>query len=314
MFFQSLPVTGVFESGTQNQVFQLANIITVNKDLSVKVMNSPIEIGAEVGDHAINELNKLTLDIILSGSESKSLYDEINDLKEEFTLLDIYTKSGIFESNIIEGISDIETTDMMDSFKITLKLREVVLAETQTTTVNKVVPSKSSQSDTKNTGQKQTTNANPSADEKKKIDDSLLYTGKKPIVDFFGSSQQNQNLLGRAIAAQFSTSQQSSPVYRQVNIQAIPNQTFSLSLDDSYFEISLKSINDNTLSYSISHNNVLLLDNIQCLPYSPFLLTNESGNFLFITNNDEYPCWTELGISQFIIYLSYSDIQAILNE
>lgn len=97
-----------------------------------------------------------------------------------------------------------------------------------------------------------------------------------------------------------------------IQLQTIPNQSLTTVLDGNIYNISIKETSG-TMSISLSRNNVQILSGCRLvagqliIPY-PYL---EDGNLSLITENDEYPYYTSFGITQFLVYASQSEIEAI---
>ena len=96
-----------------------------------------------------------------------------------------------------------------------------------------------------------------------------------------------------------------------VPIAAIPNQTFSITLDGNQYDISL-FVATNIMAMDIIRNDEViimgqrLVANYPIIPYRYL----EDGNFIFTSNNGDYPYYTEFNVTQQLIYLS----QVELNE
>ena len=99
---------------------------------------------------------------------------------------------------------------------------------------------------------------------------------------------------------------------RSVQIEAVPNQSFSFSVDNNQWQITLKSL-AGIVAASLQLNGTGVIDNARCvangliIPYRYL----ENGNFFFSTANQELPDYTKFNISQSLIYLSPSDLLAI---
>jgi hypothetical protein len=110
----------------------------------------------------------------------------------------------------------------------------------------------------------------------------------------------------------------------QIPILNIPNQTLSLQIDNNLYDIGIYATKDDAQGNSgisavtIVRNNITIVSgmravyNYPLLPY--FYETINYGNFIFTTQNDEYPDWRQFGITQFLIYVSYDELLTIQNE
>lgn len=98
-----------------------------------------------------------------------------------------------------------------------------------------------------------------------------------------------------------------------IPIQAIPNQSFTVTLNGATFIISLRTIEDFT-SVSIAINGVAVVDGSRTPAGAPLLpyKYEENGNFMF-TNSNSYrlPYYTNFNITQVLIYYSPTELAAI---
>lgn len=97
-----------------------------------------------------------------------------------------------------------------------------------------------------------------------------------------------------------------------IPIQAIPNQNFSINLDNNLFDITLRTTNGIT-SASFTINGTDTIDNIRCVAGSvliPYAYL-EAGNFMFLTNNYQFPIYTQFNISQTLVYFTAAELATI---
>jgi hypothetical protein len=98
----------------------------------------------------------------------------------------------------------------------------------------------------------------------------------------------------------------------EITLDAIPNQSLTIQLDNNFYEISIKETNG-AMAATIFRNDVVIISGarivagIPLLPY-PY---QEDGNFLLLTANDDIPYYTQFGITQTLIYASQSELEAI---
>lgn len=107
-----------------------------------------------------------------------------------------------------------------------------------------------------------------------------------------------------------------------IPLQAIPSQELSIQLDGNNYDIRLHSCNNTPLTLgtaimtaTIAMNGNLLIENVRCVPNYVLLPYQylATGNFLIITNNDDYPDYKQFGITQYLIYASQAELEAIEN-
>ena len=99
---------------------------------------------------------------------------------------------------------------------------------------------------------------------------------------------------------------------QQIPIQQLPNQSFSIILDNNTWNFLIKTAGGATV-VSLNLNNVDILDSAQAASGSFIIpsLYQESGNFFFVTQNQELPVYTEFNVSQQLIYISAAELAAL---
>ena len=95
----------------------------------------------------------------------------------------------------------------------------------------------------------------------------------------------------------------------QVPLQAIPNQQFQLMVDGNAWDLTVKSIGG-VITVSFLLNSVDLYDSARAVAGSFIIpsIYEESGNFIFVTQQEQIPDYTQFGITQYLIYCSPSDM------
>ncbi len=96
-----------------------------------------------------------------------------------------------------------------------------------------------------------------------------------------------------------------------VPIQAIPNQSFTINLDNNLYGISIKET-EGVMSVSIERDNVLIVENNRVPAGAPLLpyRYQEAGNFIFITANFQLPYYTKFNVTQTLVYFSTEELDA----
>lgn len=103
----------------------------------------------------------------------------------------------------------------------------------------------------------------------------------------------------------------------QIPLQTIPNQSLSIQLDNINYDFVIRSMpgTSNIMVFDITIDNELIAEGVRAVPAYPLIEYKylENGNFIVITNNDDYPDWQQFQISQFLLYASQTEIEAIQN-
>lgn len=100
---------------------------------------------------------------------------------------------------------------------------------------------------------------------------------------------------------------------RVVNIDQVPNQSFSVTLDGNRWDISIKQA-VSAMVADISLNDVIILSGqiiVAGTPIIPYKHLQGSGNFLILTENDEIPNWERFDMDQIMVYASAAEIDEI---
>jgi len=104
----------------------------------------------------------------------------------------------------------------------------------------------------------------------------------------------------------------------QIPITNIPNQSFSITLDDSQYDIRIHATSDRNIpgngimAVTIIRNGVTIVSGMRALPDYPIIpyAYLEDGNFFITTMNDEYPDWRQFGNTQYLIFASQAELIA----
>lgn len=108
----------------------------------------------------------------------------------------------------------------------------------------------------------------------------------------------------------------------QIKLEAIPNQSFSLRLDDSTYDLRIHALNSFTLDgtvippimvMDITRNNVTILQGQRLIAGYPVIPYGylEDGNFVMITEDDEYPDYSKFGVNQYLIFATSAELAEI---
>lgn len=100
-----------------------------------------------------------------------------------------------------------------------------------------------------------------------------------------------------------------------IELAAIPNQSFSIRLEDSLFEIAIRETRG-VMSADIKRDGEYVVRGARIvagtylIPYRYL----ETGNFVMFTENEEYPDYTAFSSSQSLVYVTSSELEALRNE
>jgi len=129
-------VLGVYNKDF-NQVFRNARAIKAYIKPNSKVMDHPIEDGSVISDHSIFNPIEIELLLILSDSDYRDVYEEIENIYENRELVTVKTFASSYENQVIYDISHEESKDLFDALSMTMKLRQVLFVKPQFSTAPK---------------------------------------------------------------------------------------------------------------------------------------------------------------------------------
>lgn len=97
-----------------------------------------------------------------------------------------------------------------------------------------------------------------------------------------------------------------------IQLQAIPNQTLNIQLDGLLYQITIKAAPQGFMYADVIRSNspivlgMRAVNGTYLIPYKYL----ESGNFLFVTANEEYPYYTQFEVSQFLLYVPQNELES----
>jgi len=96
----------------------------------------------------------------------------------------------------------------------------------------------------------------------------------------------------------------------EINLAQIPNQSFSLQLNNVFYQITLRYV-INLMTCTIKRDDKVVIENVRCEPNQQIIPYNylEDGNFAFITIDNEYPIYTRFNVDQFLVYASAEELE-----
>lgn len=96
---------------------------------------------------------------------------------------------------------------------------------------------------------------------------------------------------------------------QEIPLNAVPNQRLRVSLGDDEWELTIK-VARSVMFCDIKRNDITLIQGIRVMPNQPLIpyrYLSGTGNFAFITDNDELPWWEQFGKSQYLVWWGADD-------
>lgn len=99
---------------------------------------------------------------------------------------------------------------------------------------------------------------------------------------------------------------------RFISLTRDPAQELSVVIDQIFWELRIRSVG-RLMSVTISRNNTALLSGFRIVPGIPLLpyQYQENGNFIFLTENNEYPWWERFGETQSLIFHTAAELEVL---
>lgn len=98
-----------------------------------------------------------------------------------------------------------------------------------------------------------------------------------------------------------------------IPLAAIPNQSFSVRLDLAQYDIRIHDCGNGVTTMDLTINEVVTITGTRIVPNYPIIPSEylENGNFVLETQNDEYPDYTLFGVTQYLVFASQAELEAI---
>lgn len=132
------PVIAIYDQ-TGKQVLANASVIKASVKPDSKLMDHPIEsvdgttlTNNTITDDRIFEPREIELAVIMTGYFYKQTYQQMIQLYESSTLLNVQTDAGLFNNYVIKSPPHEESADHFQAFVVALTLRQIQTAMTQT--------------------------------------------------------------------------------------------------------------------------------------------------------------------------------------
>lgn len=98
----------------------------------------------------------------------------------------------------------------------------------------------------------------------------------------------------------------------QIPITSTPNQSLTVVINDISYEITLRLV-ENIMEFSLSVNGSKVTDGERCFPNQfilPYPYMLNGGNFIFKTENEEYPNWENFGSTCQLLFYTTEEMSA----
>ena len=100
-----------------------------------------------------------------------------------------------------------------------------------------------------------------------------------------------------------------------IPLAAVPNQSLSVRLSNQQYDIRIHDCGNGVTTMDLTINEVVILTGCRIVGNYPIIVSDylENGNFILLTASYEYPDYTRFGITQYLLYATQAEIEAINN-
>ena len=93
------------------------------------------------------------------------------------------------------------------------------------------------------------------------------------------------------------------------DIQAVPNQTLSMNLEDNRYVLTLRAANG-IMAADVTRNETTILQGHRLVANAPVLPYRylEAGNFVITSQDDELPDYEKFGLTQQLYYVTIAEL------
>ena len=113
------------------QLFPGARAIKAIVKEQSKVMEHPLEDGATITDHRVILPIEIELSFILKPEDYQDTYNQIKQYYLDATLLNVQTKSGVYQNQLIQAMPHEENPDQYNTLVLAINTKEVLFALTE---------------------------------------------------------------------------------------------------------------------------------------------------------------------------------------
>lgn len=97
---------------------------------------------------------------------------------------------------------------------------------------------------------------------------------------------------------------------RVIPLEAVPNQAFTVRVDDQAFALRIKEANG-VMVADVAVDGVEILSAVRLCagtPIIPYAYLTGAGNFALLTDGGELPAYAQFGITQTLVYAAPSEM------
>ena len=99
---------------------------------------------------------------------------------------------------------------------------------------------------------------------------------------------------------------------QRIELANVPNQALTVELDGETYELEFDTCGD-ILAVSIVRDDQVLFNGLRVVNGTPLIPYTKlaTGNFIFISSNEDLPNWQEFGTTQVLYFLTEEELAAL---
>tara|TARA_R110000822_G_scaffold84867_3_gene199027 strand:- start:9317 stop:9922 length:606 start_codon:yes stop_codon:yes gene_type:complete len=151
MAFENLFIRTKKSISNEETTVELDAFISESHSSSIRITTNPIELGADITDHAIVEPRQLTIVADVSDNplgsaalgfgsstesnltRSQAAYEGIQKIKNRREPISVQTKLEKYDNMLITGISTVQDKDTSQILSIVITIEEIIITDSKTT-------------------------------------------------------------------------------------------------------------------------------------------------------------------------------------
>ena len=100
----------------------------------------------------------------------------------------------------------------------------------------------------------------------------------------------------------------------RIPLPAVPNQTLEVLLDGNRYRLTLKEAG-NVMAMTVTRDDTVVITGHRPVLNEPIIPARyqEAGNFVFVSDGEDIPYYTNFGSSQRLLYLPQNELEALRN-
>lgn len=147
-----MDITAILDD-SGNQLFETAVVLKASTSPSNTYAQHPIEDGTVVADNKIRNQVRISMTLILDGSDYQEVYKAIQSASDDNTKLSIQTRTATYSNMYIEAYPSEESASIFDTVSVSIDFVEQFIGKVVTEKLSAADVSNPADTDTVNRGE-----------------------------------------------------------------------------------------------------------------------------------------------------------------